>query len=120
LQLTGFTVRNGKGVAEGGVEAWPLSLNDRPLTLSAGLAQIDVGLLTDLDRTGQTTSGSTAFSPAVRYGLTDRATIALSAPGVCMGSGWCARYSGGAGAELALGVLSAGPTDFAVAFGAAL
>jgi len=119
LQLTGLAVRNGKGIAEGGVEAWPLSLNDRPLTFYRGVVQIDVGFVGTLNR-GAEGSTSPRLAPAFRYGLTDRATLSLSASSICLGSSWCTLYGGGAGAELALGLPSAGAADFAVTLGATL
>jgi Caspase domain len=119
LQLTGLAARNGKGVAEGGVEAWPLSLNDRPLTFYRGVVQIDVGLVGLLNR-GAESSSSTRFAPAFRYGVTDRATLSLSANSICLGSSLCAVSGGGVGVELALGLPSAGPADFAVSLGTTL
>ena len=52
--------------------------------------------------------------------MTDRATLSLSSGSICLGSSWCTRYGGGAGAELALGLPSADPADFAVTLGATL
>jgi hypothetical protein len=120
LQLIGVAARGGKGTAEGGVEAWPLSLEERPLTLGAGVIQFDVGLLFGVyDRTGEN-SGTTSLAPSFRYGLADRVTISLGSSAICLGSSWCARYGSGATADLAVAVLSAGPTDFAIDFGPGL
>jgi len=120
LLLTGLAARNSKGAAESGspADAWPLSLNGRPLTLSTRLVQFDVGLPFTLVFRGP--GGSTpyyALAPGIRYGLTDRAT--LSGGGTCLGSSWCTRYSTRFGGELTFGILSAGPVDFAATVGVA-
>jgi len=39
--------------------------------------------------------------------------------GICLGSSWCTRYSARFGGEVTLGILSAGPADFAATFGVA-
>ena len=118
LLLTGLAARTRKGGGQRPVDVWPLSVNDRPLTLSGGLAQVDLGLLLAVDNGPGTGDSSPALAPAIRYGLTDRVTLSFSAPGgICLGSSSCTRYTAAFGGDLAVGLLSAGPADFAATVG---
>jgi hypothetical protein len=117
LQLIGVAAGNGKGITGSVAEAWSLAQNERPLTLSDGLFQIDVGLLFVVFNRAGGDSGTPTLAPALRYGLTDRVTLSLSATATCLGSSWCARYGSGGDADLAFRLFSAGPVDFAVNLG---
>lgn len=113
LQLTGVALRTSKGGWRRPVDEWPLALNDRPLTLYAGLAQIDLGVMRAYFNS-ESGAASFALVPGIRYGLTDRVTISASAPGGwCLGSSWCTRYAASLGGQLDVGILSEGALDLA-------
>jgi hypothetical protein len=86
LALSGYAPAAGKGLPEPQPSnTWPLALNDRPLTLHRGLAQVDVGAL--LAQSPRPLNHAFAIAPLMRYGLTDRATFSLGAPGgLCVGN----------------------------------
>jgi hypothetical protein len=101
LQLSPFP-HEGSKVFESGTAGWPLALNDRPLTLLAGMAEVRLGALAEADSTAPiftstrpadpgggvdtrfraTRIGSpTAFDGTLRYGLTGRLTLSLGGTG---------------------------------------
>jgi hypothetical protein len=85
LALSGYPSGSSKGLSERQPSnAWPLALNDRPLTLYRGLAEVDVGVL--LAQSPAPLNHAFAIAPVARYGLSDRATFAIGAPGgICVG-----------------------------------
>jgi hypothetical protein len=87
LVLAGLSSRAAKGLGLGS-EGWPLSLNDRPLTLGQGLAQIELGL--GIDTSYDSFGKPISAYPALAYGFTDRLTGWLnSGGGICVGTGAC-------------------------------
>ncbi len=83
LALSGYPSGPSKGPPEP-QRSWPLALNDRPLTLYRGLAQVDLGVL--LAQSPAPLNHAFAIAPVMRYGLTDRATFSVGAPGgLCVG-----------------------------------
>ena len=104
LSLSPFPHEGSKLYASG-VDSWPLSVNDRPLTLLAGMAEASAGLLIEDDPVvrpvpgGPSTGGfgaPVALAPSVRYGVTDRLTLGAGAPGgICIGSNNCTVISSG-------------------------
>jgi hypothetical protein len=128
LALSGYAPAAGKGLPEPQPSnTWPLALNDRPLTLHRGLAQIDVGAL--LAQSPRPLNHAFAIAPLMRYGLTDRATFSLGAPGgLCVGNyrytypdGYsyynaCQNFSAGLNAGLSYLLDPYGPLEIATNF----
>jgi hypothetical protein len=112
LQLSPFPREGGK-LFQSGVDGWPLAVNDRPLTLRGGMAEIQLGLLYEdnwrgryflypdhklqnqfLDVTG---GNPLALAPSIRFGVTDRLTLSAGTPGgLCISSDNCAWINPGA------------------------
>ncbi|HUJ27066.1 MAG TPA: caspase family protein [Myxococcales bacterium] len=102
LTLSPFP-HEGSKIYASGVDSWPLSVNDRPLTLLSGMAEASVGLLIEDDPafnafpSTPTVGGfgrPTALAPGLRYGVTDRLTLGIGAPGgICIGSNNCEAIS---------------------------
>ena len=127
LTLSGYPAGAGKGPADPMVSSgWPLAMNDRPLTLSRGLAQVDLGVV--LAQSPAPFNHAFALTPGVRYGLTDRATFSIGAPGgLCVGkykysypssgigfySNPCQNFSAGANVGLDYLLSPAGPLELA-------
>jgi len=112
LQLSSLPSLAVKGLAGGAVEQWPLAINDRPLTLSARLAQVELGLLLDAGKADVTESP--ALAPMLRYGVTDRLSLSASAPyGFCVGKGQCFRDSAGMNVGASFLLLPEGPVEVA-------
>jgi hypothetical protein len=94
LTLSPFPRDVAKGFSDEARDEWPLALNNRPLALRAGMAEVDLGLsattkfqenLPILEYSDLTTNG---LAPLLRYGLTDRLTLSGGITGgSCAGTG---------------------------------
>lgn len=85
LAISGYPAGASKGLDDSQLSStWPLALNERPLTLYRGLAQVELGVL--LAQSPLPLRHAFALAPVARYGLSDRATLSLGAPGgLCVG-----------------------------------
>ena len=115
LQLSGFPAPAAKG-RQRAVEMWPLAVNDRPLTLLRGLAELEVGLL--LGASAGTSLGTPlGLAPTARLGVTDWLTLSIGAPGgICIGSNGCTQLTSGFAVGALFSLPSVGPVELAPGF----
>jgi hypothetical protein len=89
----------------------PLAVNHRALTLPAGLAEVDAGLL--IKQVPSDYPHALLFVPTVRYGVSDQVTVSVSASGsFCVDVG-CSRFAAGLNAGLSVLAFSGDWLDIA-------